>query len=151
MRFLKGFFLELKAYWIVRREYRRHKEMFKSVGLKMDWFGRLWRVINRDPDVAELGSDADRVYLQNDLAQITQVLVEYNIADIVSLEIIPLEEVNDIDGETEEFENAHLVILTPMWMSDRQYVTGWSVFWVCLLFAIIISAIVLAVKFLWLI
>ena len=142
MGFLSGFFMELKAYWIVRREYRRHKKAFESVGLKMDWFGRLWRVINRDPDVAELGSDADKVYLQNDLAQITQVLVEYNIVDILGVEIFPLEEVTQIDSKTEVFENANLLILTPMWRSDRQYVTKSSVFWVSLLFAMIIAAVV---------
>lgn len=143
MGFFKGFFLELKAYHIVKREYRRHKKDFRAVGLKKDWWGRLWKVINRDPDVAELGSEADKVYLQNELAQITQVLVDCNIVDILAVDFTPLDEVTRISKDEEEFENAHLIVLTPMWNSDRQYVTVSSVFWMTVLFCLVVAAIII--------
>ena len=36
MGYIKNFFLELKAWRIVRKEYRKNKALFDSVGLKKD-------------------------------------------------------------------------------------------------------------------
>lgn len=121
-----NFFKEWKAYRIVNKVCKKNLKDLESVGLKRDWFGRLFCIINRDPDV-ELGSDEDAVYLQNELAQIWQVLVKLNIADILAYELKPLEEVNDLGNGQEEYEHAYLVILTPAWNLDRQYITWKSV------------------------
>ena len=47
MGYFKKFFLELKAWHIVRREYKKNKYMFDAIGLKSNWFGKLYKVINR--------------------------------------------------------------------------------------------------------
>lgn len=122
---ITNYFNELKAWRIVRKVYKKNRELFNIVGLKMDWVGRLYRVINRDPEIV-LGSEEDRVYLNKELAEITNALVRTNIIDILAYELRPLEDATPIGNGKEEFENGYLIVLTPAWRLDRQYVTVWS-------------------------
>lgn len=139
--FLKNFFNELKAWRIVRREYKKNKILFESIGLKSDWGGKLYKVINRDP-VITLGSSEDEVYLRKELSEISAVLIKCNIYDILAYELKPLEEVTQIDATHEEFEHGYLVTLTPAWNLNRQYVTFWSIIFVTLFFAALIGGLV---------
>ena len=141
MGYLKNFFNELKAWKIVRKEYKKNKSLFDSVGLKADWGGRLYKVINRDPEI-ELGSDEDEVYLRKEMAEIWAVLVKLNIVDILAYELKPLEEVTVINERQEEYEHGYLIILTPAWNLDRQYVTIKSIIGVTLGFAVVIYGLV---------
>ena len=131
--FLKKFFLELKARRIVRREYKKNRILFESIGLKRSWGGTLYKVINRDPEI-KLGSGEDEVYLRKELSEISAILIKCNIYDILAYELKPLDNVTVKEDGTEEFENGYLVILTPAWNLDRQYVTFWSILFVILLF-----------------
>ena len=139
--FLKNYFNELKAWRIVRKEYKKHKSLFASVGLKSDWGGRLYKVINREPDIV-LGSDEDEVYLRKELAEIWAVLVKLNIADILAYELKPLEEEREIGDGKIEYEHGYLITLTPAWRLDKQYVTVGSIIGVTLGFAIVIAGMV---------
>lgn len=138
---LRNFFLELKAWHIVRKEYRKNKALFDSVGLKKDWVGRFYRVINRDPEIP-LGSDEDQIYLHNETSKIWAVMVKLNLVDILAYELKPLEEVTPIGDGKEEFEHGYLITLTPAWNLDRQYVTFWSIIFVTLFFAALIWGLV---------
>ena len=139
--YLKNFFNELKAWRIVRKEYKKNRQLFDSVGLKSDWFGKLYRVINRDPDI-ELGSGEDEVYLRKELAEMWQVLVNLNIVDILAYELKPLEEEREIGDGKVEYEHGYLVTLTPAWRLDKQYVTVKSVIGVTLFFIALIGGLV---------
>ena len=138
---LKKFFLELKARRIVRREYKKNKVLFDSIGLKRSWGGTLYKVINRDVSI-ELGSGEDEVYLRKELAEITAVLAKCGVLDILAYELKPLEEVTPLGDGKEEFEHGYLVTLTPAWYLDKQYVTFKSVIFVTLFFAAVIAALV---------
>lgn len=129
MGWIKNYFNERKAWRIVRREYKKNKRLFDAIGLKKDWFGRMYKVINRDPDI-ELGSGEDEVYLRKELAEVTAVLVKTNLMDIMAYELTPLEDVTPLEDGKEEFEHGYLITLTPAWNLDRQYVTFWSVLFV---------------------
>ena len=133
MGYIKNFFNELKAWRIVRREYRKNKADFEKVGLKSDWFGKLYRVINRDTDIT-LGDEMDEALLHKELAEIWAVLVKHNIVDILAYELKPLEAVTQIDETHEEFEHGYLVTFTPAWNLDRQYVTFKSIVFMTLFF-----------------
>ena len=139
--FLKNFFNELKAWRIVRREYRKNKNLFESIGLKSDWGGKLYKVINRDPDI-KLGSGEDEVYLRKELSEISAVLIRCNIYDILAYELKPLEEERQIDETHVEYEHGYLITLTPAWNLNRQYVTFWSIVFVTLFFAALIGGLV---------
>lgn len=138
---LRNFFLELKAWHIVRKEYRKNKALFDSVGLKKDWFGRFYRVINRDPEIS-LGSDEDQIYLHNETSKIWAVMVKLNLADILAYELKPLEDERQIDETHIEYEHGYLITLTPAWNLDRQYVTFWSIIFVTLFFATLIGGMI---------
>ena len=138
---LRNFFLELKAWHIVRKEYRKNKALFDSVGLKKDWFGKLYKVINRDPSI-ELSSGEDEVYLRKELSEISAVLIKCNIYDILAYELKPLEDERQIDETHIEYEHGYLITLTPAWNLDRQYVTFWSIIFVTLFFATLIGGMV---------
>ena len=138
---LRNFFLELNAWHIVRKEYRKNKALFDSVGLKKDWFGRFYRVINRDPEIS-LGSDEDQIYLHNETSKIWAVMVKLNLADILAYELKPLEDERQIDETHIEYEHGYLITLTPAWNLDRQYVTFWSIIFVTLFFATLIGGMI---------
>lgn len=139
--FLKNFFNELNAWHIVRREYKKNKTLFESIGLKSDWGGKLYKVINRDPSIT-LGTGEDEVYLRKELSEISAVLIKCNIYDILAYELKPLEEERQIDATHIEYEHGYLVTLTPAWNLDRQYVTFWSIIFVTLFFAALIGGLV---------
>ena len=139
--FLKNFFNELKAWHIVRREYKKNKTLFESIGLKSDWGGKLYKVINRDPSIT-LGTGEDEVYLRKELSEISAVLIKCNIYDILAYELKPLEEERQIDATHIEYEHGYLITLTPAWNLNRQYVTFWSIVFVTLFFATLIGGLV---------
>ena len=141
---IKNFINECRAYHIVKKVYRQNKADFDRIGLKKDWVGRFYKVINRDTDIV-LGSDEDEVYLRKDLAEIWAVLVKLNLVDILAYELKPLEEERQIDETHIEYEHGYLVTFTPAWNLDKQYVTFKSVIGVILGSATIIGGIVFSV------
>ena len=141
---IKNFFNELKAWRIVNKVYKKNKADFDKIGLKKDWFGRLYCVINRDTDIV-LGDEMDEALLHKELAEIWSVLVKLNLVDILAYELKPLEEVTKIDDTHEEYEHGYLVTFTPAWNLDRQYVTFWSVIFVTLFFIALIGGLVYSI------
>lgn len=128
---IKNFINELKAWKIVRKVYKENRKEFEKLHIHMDWGGKLYTVINRDTDVV-LGSDEDKVYLHNDLAKIWSLFTKLNIADIVAYDLKPLEDERKIDDEHIEYEHGYLLIFTPAWKLDRQYVNWKSLLFVFL-------------------
>lgn len=135
---LKNFFKELKAWHIVKQVYKENKKAFEKLHIHCDWFGRLYVVINRDTEV-ELGSDEDKVYLQNDLSKIWNLMVTLNIADILAYDLKPLDDERKLDDGKIEYEHGYLIVLTPAWNMSKQYVTWKSVLLLIVLVAGIIS------------
>ena len=144
MGYFKNFFNELKAWRIINKIYKNNKSDFNAIGLKKDYFGKLYKVINRDV-LIELGSDEDQIYLRKELSEIWAVLVKLNLVDILAYELKPLEEVTKIDDTHEEYEHGYLITFTPAWNLDRQYVTFWSVIFVTLFFTALIGGLVYSV------
>ena len=138
---IKNFFNELKAWRIVNKVYKKNKADFDKIGLKKDWFGRLYCVINRDTDIA-LGDEMDEALLHKELAEIWSVLVKLNLVDILAYELKPLEEVTKIDDTHEEYEHGYLITLTPAWNLNKQYVTLKSLFFVIVGFVALIGGLV---------
>ena len=85
---LKNYFNELKAWSIMRKVYKENKAEFDKVGLKSDWFGRLWKVINREPKIT-LGSEEDAILLTKEQNEISEVLIKTNVIDMLAYELIP--------------------------------------------------------------
>ena len=141
---IKNFFNELKAWRIVNKVYKKNKADFDKIGLKKDWFGRLYCVINRDTDIV-LGDEMDEALLHKELAEIWSVLVKLNLVDILAYELKPLEEVTKIDDTHEEYEHGYLITFTPAWNLDKQYVTLKSLFFVIVGFVALIGGIVWSV------
>lgn len=124
-----NFFRELKVWRIIRKVCKENEQFIEKSGLKFDWLGHIYTVINRDPSI-KLGSDEDRALLMRELNDIQKSLVALNIIDLLAYELIPLEssEISK-DGEEEIFENGYLVKFTPAEDVSRQYVKPWS--WFC--------------------
>lgn len=141
---IKNFFNELKAWRIINKVYKNNKLDFNAIGLKKDYFGKLYKVINRDV-LIELGSDEDQIYLRKELSEIWAVLVKLNLVDILAYELKPLEEVTKIDDTHEEYEHGYLITLTPAWNLDKQYVTFRSVIFVILFFTALIGGLIYSV------
>ena len=117
---LVNYFHEWKVWRTIKRVFKENKSEFDKVGLKCDYFGRLYKVINRDPSIP-IGSERDGELLQDELREISDTLIKMNIMDLLAYDLIPQEENND-----EYFENAYLVKLTPTWKLDKQYCTMFS-------------------------
>lgn len=122
------FFKELKVWRIIRKVCKDNKQFIENSGLKYDWLGHIYTVINRDPSI-KLGSDEDRLLLMKELEDIQTTLVRLNIIDLLAYELIPLESTEMSDDGTEEiFENSYLVKFTPAEDVSKQYVKPWSCF-----------------------
>ena len=123
---IANFFKELKVWRTIRKVCKENKQFLENAGLKFDWLGHIYTVINRDPNI-KLGSDDDRYLLMRELNDIQKVLVKLNIIDLLAYELVPLEssEISD-DGSEEIFENSYLVMFTPAEDVSKQYVTPWS-------------------------
>lgn len=138
---IKNYYNELKAWSVMRKVYKENKSEFDKVGLKSDWFGRLWKVINRDVNIA-LGSSEDEILLSKEMDEISKVLVKTNVMDMLAYELIPLE---DRDESDNTFENSYLIKLTPAWNLERQYVTTKSTIMVIIGVLSIFSAIIYSI------
>lgn len=123
---IANFFRELKVWRTIRKVCKENKQFLEAAGLKYDWVGHIYTVINRDPNI-QLGSDEDRYLLMRELSDIQKTLVKLNIIDLLAYELLPLEssEISD-DGSEEIFENGYLVTFTPAEDVSKQYVTPWS-------------------------
>ena len=143
------FFKELKVWITIKKVCNENEYFLESSGLKFDWLGHIYTVINREPNI-KLGSDEDRVLLMKELNDIQNTLIKLNIIDLLAYELIPLEssEISK-DGSEEIFENGYLIKFTPAEDVSKQYVKPWSC---CLVFvgipALITSAVFALIHFL---
>ena len=124
------FFKELKVWITIKKVCNENEYFLESSGLKYDWLGHIYTVINRDPNI-KLGSDEDRVLLMKELNDIQNTLIKLNIIDLLAYELIPLEssEISK-DGSEEIFENGYLIKFTPAEDVSKQYVKPWSCFFI---------------------
>lgn len=146
---ISKFFKELKVWRTIRKVCKENKQFLENAGLKYDWLGHIYTVINRDPNI-KLGSDEDRVLLMKELNDIQTTLIKLNIIDLLAYELIPLEssEISK-DGSEEIFENGYLIKFTPAEDVSKQYVKPWSCFFVFVgIPALITSAVFALIHFL---
>lgn len=139
-----NFFKELKVWITIKKVCNENEYFLESSGLKYDWLGHIYTVINRDPNI-KLGSDEDRVLLMKELSDIQNSLIKLNIIDLLAYELIPLEssEISK-DGNQEIFENGYLVKFTPAEDVSKQYVKPWSCFLVFVGIPVLITGIILS-------
>ena len=141
---IANFFKELKVWRTIKKVCNENKQFLESVGLKYDWLGHIYTVINRDPEI-KLGSDEDRALLMRELKDIQDILVKLNIIDLLAYELIPLEssEISK-DGSQEIFENSYLIKFTPAEDVSKQYVKPWSCFCVFVGIPLLIAVVIFA-------
>ena len=139
-----NFFKELKVWITIKKVCNENEYFLESSGLKYDWLGHIYTVINRDPNI-KLGSDEDRVLLMKELSDIQNSLIKLNIIDLLAYELIPLEssEISK-DGNEEIFENGYLIKFTPAEDVSKQYVKPWSCFFVFVGIPVLITSVVFA-------
>ena len=144
---IANFFKELKVWRIIKKVCNENTQFLENAGLKCDWLGHIYTVINRDPNI-KLGSDEDRLLLMKELNDIQNSLIKLNIIDLLAYELIPLEssEISD-DGSEEIFENGYLVKFTPAEDISKQYVTPWSCFFVFVGILVLIASSVFALMY----
>ena len=135
-----NFFKELRVWRTIRKVCKENKQFIENAGLKYDWLGHIYTVINRDPNI-KLGTDEDRQLLMRELNEIQNVLVKLNIIDLLAYELIPLESSEiSTDGSEEIFENSYLIKFTPAEDVSKQYVKPWSCFCVFVGIPVLIAA-----------
>lgn len=141
---ISKFFKELKVWRTIKKVCNENEYFLESSGLKYDWLGHIYTVINRDPNI-KLGSDEDKYLLMKELNNIQEILVKLNIIDLLAYELIPLEssEISD-DGSEEIFENGYLIKFTPAEDVTKQYVKPWTCLFVFLGIPALIASIVFA-------
>lgn len=139
-----NFFKELKVWITIKKVCNENEYFLESSGLKCDWLGHIYTVINRDPNI-KLGSDEDRVLLMKELNDIQNSLIKLNVVDLLAYELIPLESSEmSKDGVEEIFENGYLVKFTPAEDISKQYVKPWSCFCVFFGIPVLIASLVFA-------
>lgn len=132
---IKNFINECKVWREIKKVYKKNKEDFLKVGLKIDWVGHIYKVINRDVNIS-LGTVEDESLLREELNEIQEVLIKQNVIDILAYELRPLEE---DDGKT--YEHGYLVLFTPAYRLDKQYLTIKNVLVLLFLFIVFVCGI----------
>ena len=135
---IANFFKELKVWRTIKKVCKENKQFLESVGLKYDWLGHIYTVINRDPDI-KLGSDEDRLLLMKELKEIQDALVKLNIIDLLAYELVPLEDSEIGKDGSEIFENSYLIKFTPADDVSKQYVKPWSCFLIFFVIPVLIA------------
>lgn len=138
---IKNFIRECKVWNEIRKVYKKNKEEFLNMGLKMDWFGHIYKVINRDVSIP-LGTADDEILLRKELNDIQEFLVKQNIVDILAYELKPQEETYVNENGEEVYENAYLVLFTPAYRLDKQYVTIKNILILTFLLLLIVGGII---------
>jgi hypothetical protein len=142
-----NFFKELRVWRTIRKVCKENKQFIENAGLKYDWLGHIYTVINRDPNI-KLGTDEDRHLLMRELNEIQNVLVKLNIIDLLAYELIPLESSEiSTDGSEEIFENSYLIKFTPAEDVSKQYVKPLSCFFVFVGIPVLIAVSVFALVY----
>lgn len=136
---IANFFKELKVWRTIKKVCKENKQFLESVGLKYDWLGHIYTVINRDPDI-KLGSDEDRLLLMKELKEIQDALVKLNIIDLLAYELVPLEDSEIGKDGSEIFENSYLIKFTPADDVSKQYVKPWSCFLIFFVIPVLIAS-----------
>jgi hypothetical protein len=139
---LKNFINECKVWREIKKVYKKNEGEFKKLGLKIDWVGRIWKVINRDAKIP-LGTPEDEILLRKELNEIQEFLVKQNIIDILAYELIPQEKVTVDENGVETYENGYLIKFTPAYRLDKQYLTVKNVFLLILTTLGLLSGIVI--------
>ena len=138
---LVNFIKECKVWREIKRVYKENKDEFLKLGLKIDWFGHIYKVINRDVSIP-IGTPEDEVLLRKELNEIQEFLVKENIIDILAYELIPQEDVY-VNGNVETYENGYLIKFTPAYRLDKQYLTVKNVILLALASMGVVSGIVI--------
>ena len=125
-------FREWKVWRTVRRVAKSNREAIHKAGFDVDWIGRMYAIVNIPDEIMELPvrnrADAEKqqiavdMYIKETMGEITSLLMELRIADLV---VYP--------SQYERFEgtNSMLVILAP----ERYYTKTWKVVFMSLLIA----------------
>lgn len=125
-------FNEWKIWRTVRKVVKQNREAIHKAGFDVDWIGRMYAVVNIPDEIMELPvrnrADAEKqsmavdMYVKENMGEITSLLMELRIADLV---VYP--------SQYERFEgtNSMLVILAP----ERYYTKTWKVVFMSLLTA----------------
>jgi hypothetical protein len=138
---IKNFINECKVWNEIRKVYKKNKDEFLKKGLKMDWFGHIYTVINRDVNIP-IGTLEDEILLRKELNDIQEFLVKHNIVDILAYELKPQEETYVNENGEEIYENAYLVLFTPAYRLDKQYLTIKNVILLIFFFCLIVGGII---------
>lgn len=139
---LKNFIRECKVWREIKKVYKKNESGFLKLGLKMDWVGRIYKVINRDAKIP-LGTPEDEILLRKELNEIQEFLVKENIIDILAYELNPQEEVYVDENGVETYENGYLIKFTPAYRLDKQYLTVKNVILLALTTIGLVSGIVI--------
>ena len=139
---IKNFINECKVWNEIRKVYKTNKDEFLKMGLKMDWFGHIYTVINRDVNIP-IGTVEDEILLRKELNDIQEFLVKHNIVDILAYELKPQEETYVNKNGEEVYENAYLVLFTPAYRLDKQYLTIKNVILLIFFFCLIVGGIII--------
>lgn len=99
------FWTELKIFRVFRQSAYQNKKMLeKDHGLRVDWLGRIYGVVNLPEEVAGAAEQIQQAYVLQQITKYGNVMMKIGLADIVYPEI------SRVEGST-----AYLVVLWPVY------------------------------------
>jgi hypothetical protein len=82
---------------VIKKEYSK-SPIWTRKGMRIDWFGRIYTVVNLPPEVifsADLPKEARPSFVMNEIKPINDYLKTINVEEIITLWIEPIKETNE--------------------------------------------------------
>ena len=88
IQFWPELFKELRVWWIFKRTANRSQEdLNKEHGLRVDWLGRIYGVVNLPEEVQGASGEIQQAYVLNKITKYGDSMLKIGLADIVYPEI----------------------------------------------------------------
>ena len=113
-------FKEIRIWFIFYKAVQENKKFLEESGLRIDWIGRIYTIINLPEDIANNDLARDP-YAFGELKQFDNVLIKVRLNDMVYPELLKLPDAD-----------AFLLVLAP----ERDYLDLATLLWNCFLYTI---------------
>ena len=88
IQFWPELFKELRIWWIFKRTANRFQEdLNKEHGLRVDWLGRIYGVVNLPEEVQGASGEIQQAYVLNKITKYGDSMLKIGLADVVYPEI----------------------------------------------------------------
>jgi hypothetical protein len=83
----RDLYRELRIWWVFKKTADANVKMLNEKGLRIDWLGRIYTVVNLPEEVQTASAEIQRAYVLQKISEFGDVMMKLGLGDIVYPEI----------------------------------------------------------------